>query len=107
MELVDSILNSSVIKPIIIIQADEGPYPRNYDYKDIQDMSRSDLRQKFAILNALYLPDVKNTQLYADMSPVNTFRFVLDHYFGADFKLLPDEEYTLNDVDITDKVHQQ
>ncbi len=107
MELVDVLLDSSGIKPIIIIQADEGPYPANYDFKHIEDMPRNKLRQKFAILNALYLPDVQNPPLYADMSPVNTFRFVLNLYFGTDFRILPDKEYTLNDLDITDKVHQR
>jgi Sulfatase len=107
MELVDILLNSSTVKPIIIIQADEGPYPKNYNHKNLLELSNEALKQKFGILNALYLPDMPKTALYADMSPVNTFRIVLDHYFGTDFRLLPDKEYTLNDLDITDKVHQR
>ena len=105
MKLVDVLLNSSTLKPIIIIQADEGPYPKNYNHKNLLELSSEALKQKFGILNALYLPDIPNTALYEDMSPVNTFRIVLDHYFGADFRLLPDREYTLSDQDITDKVH--
>lgn len=107
MELVDILLNSSAIKPIIIIQADEGPYPKNYDYKNISELSSEELKQKFAILNALYLPEIQNPPLYADMSPVNTFRLVLNLYFGTDFRILADKEYTLNDLDITDKVRQR
>ncbi|HEX9666169.1 MAG TPA: sulfatase-like hydrolase/transferase [Thermodesulfobacteriota bacterium] len=107
MDLVDILLNSSARKPIIIIQADEGPYPENYDYKNILELSSEALKQKFGILNALYLPDISNTALYADMSPVNTFRLVLNLYFGTDFSILPDKEYTLNDLDITDKVRQR
>ena len=107
MELVDILLKSSPIKPIIIIQADEGPYPENYNHKNLLELSSEALRQKFGILNALYLPDVADTVLYADMSPVNTFRLVLNLYFGTDFGLLPDREYTLNNLDITDKVRQR
>lgn len=107
MKLVDVLLNSSTLKPIIIIQADEGPYPKNYNHKNLLELSGEALKQKFGILNALYLPEILNTALYEDMSPVNTFRIVLDHYFGADFRLLPDREYTLSHQDITDKVHQR
>ncbi len=107
MELVDTLLNSSAKKPIIIIQSDEGPYPPGYNHKNILELSSEALRQKFAILNALYLPDMPEAVLYEDMSPVNTFRVVLNFYFGTNFRILPDKEYTENDLDITNKVHQR
>lgn len=109
-ELVDSLLNSPGKKPIIVIQSDEGPYPPNYDHRKVQDLSSQRLRQKFAILNALYLPDLPerpDNGLYPDMSPVNSFRLVLNLYFGTDFSLLPDKEYTKDGVDITDRVNQR
>lgn len=41
------------------------------------------------ILNALYLPGVA-APLYDSITPVNTFRVVLDAYFGQHLPLLTD-----------------
>jgi hypothetical protein len=45
------------------------------------------------ILNAYYLPGGKSAGLYPTISPVNSFRYVLNHYFGTKFPLLPDTCY--------------
>ena len=47
---------------------------------------------KFKILNAYYLPG-HNDLLYPTISPVNTFRLILDTYLGADYPLLNDTSY--------------
>jgi hypothetical protein len=79
--------------PIIVLQADEGPHPRGLladpdGYRWV-DADVDEQREKLAILTALFLPgsdrDVPET-----LSPVNTFRLVLDIYHGTDFGLLPD-----------------
>jgi hypothetical protein len=44
------------------------------------------------ILNAYYLPGHAD-QLYTSISPVNTFRVVLNSYFGTNFPLLEDVSY--------------
>lgn len=65
--------------PVIIVQGDHGPWLQ----------SGSD---QFKILNAYYLPG-HNDLLYPSISPVNTFRLVLDAYLGASYPLLDDTSY--------------
>ena len=79
-------------------------------YPDPSDLSIADLKQKFGILNAFYLPEVDNDILYPTITPVNTFRVVFNLYFDADFELLPDENYATNYrninsfIGVTDKI---
>lgn len=97
-------------RPIIIIQADEGPYPPPYSRDTIHyDWSTATLDQlevKFGILNAMLLPGVDPEVVYPTISSVNTFRLLFDQYFGADLPLLPDRIYTsagkLRPYDLTD-----
>jgi hypothetical protein len=51
------------------------------------------LHERTAILNAYLLPENDNAMLYAEITPVNTFRIVLDQYFGVDLPLLDDRIY--------------
>ena len=48
------------------------------------------------ILNAIYLPDRENNLLYNSMSPVNTFRIILNQYYGANYNLFEDKQYYSN-----------
>jgi hypothetical protein len=91
-EVVDSLLANSPQPPVIVLQADHGIGP----WVKIEKLERNTPRiykEKFSILNAYYLPDCDYSQLYDSISPVNTFRVVLNHYFGAEFELLKDESY--------------
>ena len=48
----------------------------------------------FPILNAYLLPGVDAKQvLYPSISPVNSFRQLLNTYFGTQLDLVPDESY--------------
>jgi hypothetical protein len=79
--------------PIILIQADEGPFP-NRDYSVAwQDAPADELRVKTAILNAYYFPNGDYRLLAQDITPVNSYRVVFDTYFGAGLPLLPDRIY--------------
>ena len=78
LSIVDTILQNSARPPVIIIQGDHGLL--YYDH--------------FPILNAYYLPDGGSKALYADITPVNSFRVVFNQYFGAQLPLLPDNSYT-------------
>ena len=114
-ELVNKLLSTSEVAPIIIIQADEGPYPERYsaNYRGFNWEQATDIeiKQKMGILNAYYLPGVDRSVLYPSITPVNSFRLIFDFYFGTKLGLLPDVSYTYVDyghpyrfLDVTDKV---
>jgi len=46
----------------------------------------------FKILNAYYMPG-HTAQLYPGISPVNSFRVILNAYFNANMPLLNDQSY--------------
>ena len=60
---------------------------------DWRQASQDELREKFGILNALYLPGVTPSGLHPAMTPVNTFRIVFNAYFGTRMELLPDRSF--------------
>ncbi len=82
--VVRSIIEQSEIAPIIVIQGDHGPTgdPTN--------------EQRLAILNAYYTNEEVNGQLYSSITPVNTFRLILNAYFGATFPLIEDVSYFIH-----------
>ena len=89
-------------RPIIIVQADEGPYPARFEADQLGfDWNRAtpdELETKFGILNAFYLPDEPGPasdapEVYQRMSSVNTFRLVLGRYFGLQLPYLEDRVY--------------
>jgi len=114
--LIDELLSSSEVPPIIILQADEGPLPLRYELDEDnfrwEEATEAELREKMGILNAYYLPDVDTSVLYPSITPVNSFRVVFNLYFGADFELLEDKSYVFHSgrypykfIDVTDKVN--
>jgi hypothetical protein len=75
------IIQNSEVPPIIILQGDHG-------------VTRLDTKQaKLAILNALHLGDKGHQSLYSTISPINTFRVVLNTYFQGTFDLLEDVSF--------------
>ncbi|MBM3519892.1 MAG: hypothetical protein FJX63_03835 [Alphaproteobacteria bacterium] len=99
---VDRILARPGPRAIIILQADEGPWPEQFASNEIIALGRDaglvdwfeasadELREKTAILNALYMPKAPAEIFSPDMTPVNTFRHVLKHYFNVSIEPLPD-----------------
>lgn len=112
LELLEIIIEKSDPKPIIIIQSDEGSYPKGYSYveHDLSKYSNEIWKHKFAILNAYYFPEVDDTFLYPSITPVNTFRLIFNLYFDKNYDLLPDKHYKTNYanfyrfLDVTDKI---
>jgi hypothetical protein len=77
-------VQDSRIPPVIIVQGDHGPLP---------DLTEEP-SQRLPILNAYYLPGVEmDSMLYPSISPVNSFRVVLNSYFGQNLPLLEDQSY--------------
>jgi hypothetical protein len=101
-ELVDKLLDAPEDRqPVVILQADEGPYP-SFGWlapKPWWKTSDANLRTKFRILTALRMPGVKDTGVYPELSPVNIFRVVFNAYFDAGLPMLPDESYVPTDKD--------
>jgi phosphoglycerol transferase MdoB-like AlkP superfamily enzyme len=94
MQTIDDILANSETTPIIIIQGDHsskvfsGPEPDTTTRRKLL----------LPILNAYLLPEGGSAEMYASITPVNSFRFVLNRYFGTQIELLPDESYLLKSV---------
>jgi hypothetical protein len=103
---IDRILATSPEPPIIIVQSDHG----SELYLDRRSIDNSDVTERMTILNAYYFPDGRYDELYQTISPVNSFRVVLNTFFGAGLELLPDKSYfstwpdPYNFVDVTAKV---
>lgn len=85
---VAEILARSEISPIIIIQGDHGPGAFLKVTK-----SDSNLKERFGILNALHLPGDVSFDLDPSLSPVNTFRIVLNEYFEGELEMLTSESF--------------
>jgi hypothetical protein len=97
LQLVGDLLDTPPAEqPIIIIQSDEGPYPGEPTMWE-QEPDPGIAQQKFDILNAYYFPGVPNTGLYPTITPVNSFRVLLNTYFSAGLAVLPDRAYTFAD----------
>jgi hypothetical protein len=89
LQAVDAILANSSRPPIIIIQGDHGPGA----HLVWSSADKSNVPERMAILNAYYFPDGDYKGLYPSISPVNSFRIVLNKYFGTNMGLLPDNHY--------------
>ena len=84
LQVIDTLQRESDEQPVIIVQGDHGPPP---------DLT-NDPAARMPILNAYYLPDIEAAEaLYPAVTPVNSFRVVLNRYFESDFPLLEDKSY--------------
>lgn len=104
-ELLRSILTQSAEPPVILLQADHGPGA----YLDWESLENSCLRERLSILNAYHLP-AANVNISANITPVNSFRLVLDAYFDTRLGALPDRSFfaiwsrPFNYQDVTDRL---
>jgi len=81
--VLDEIISKSKVPPVIIVMGDHGPAGTPGITPEM----------RMSILNAYYVNDVSKQDLYPTITPVNSFRIVLNHYFGADYPLLKDISY--------------
>lgn len=87
LDTIEHILNNSDEPPIIIIQ---GDHAMQLTRKTPPDQI---LNRPLPIFNAYYFPDQDYRNLREDIRPVNSFRVVLNQYFGIDYELLPEKSY--------------
>lgn len=95
-------IRSSDPSAVIVLQTDEGPYPKQFrgklsasHYYDPINLDLEGQRQKFGILAAYYLPGVEQqVAATAIDSSVNAFRYVLNQYLGYNLEMLPDCQFT-------------
>lgn len=118
-ELLDSLLSGpDGSDPVIILQADEGPRDDREsivspcgEVADWTEATPAQLNCAYRVLNAYYLPGVGYSDLYPEITPVNSFRLVFNLYFSANLPLLPDRSYTHPDrrrlydfIDVTERL---
>lgn len=85
-EFINAILIESTKSPIIIIQGDHGPRDFCKNEKNRRELTLS-------IINAYYLPEGGDRYLYDSITPINTFRVILNYYFKQNLPLLEDKLY--------------
>jgi len=83
---IDEIVAQSFEPPIIVLQSDHGPAQR-------PSGEFGDLQERMSILSAIHLPYGGSVLLYPEVTPVNTFRIILNHYFQTDLPLLKDKSF--------------
>lgn len=81
--LIEHFIQISQGKDIIIIQSDHA----------IADLDWTRKQDAFRNYSAFYFPDKDYSMLYKGMSNINTFRVILNKYFGQQLSLLPDKSY--------------
>jgi hypothetical protein len=99
---IDRILADSPTPPIIVVQGDHGPASKawRWMYSDEGPPATGRepgiapfFRERFGILNAYRVPPEAAARLYPSISPVNSFRVVLDACFGENLPLLADRSW--------------
>jgi hypothetical protein len=74
---------------VILLMGDHGPRSGLV----WNDVDATDHWEALGILSAYHLPGASDDLVYPELSPVNAFRLVLDHYFGTELGLLEDRNY--------------
>jgi hypothetical protein len=116
-EIIDGLLTlPEAQRPIIILQADEGPgtlenQAKRFTTWDWTRATPDDVEAKYGILNAWYVPGDRPVGLYDGQTSINTFPLLFRDYFGLDYNLLPDRVFAsrrfktnYDQIEITDLV---
>jgi hypothetical protein len=108
-ELITKIIHESKRPAIIILQGDHGTAS---ELRNHQGFENNDFKERFSIMNAYYFPDQDYSMLYPEISPVNSFKVVMNKYFDRDMKLEEDKAFygnwdqPFNLIDVTEQVRK-
>lgn len=93
----------------IIIQGDHGPGL----HFDRRSLKATDVEERFSILNAYFFPNNDYREMYPGITPVNTFRLILNMLANANLPLLADRSFfaeadaPLSFTDVTDRLENE
>ncbi|MAF80284.1 hypothetical protein CL629_04385 [bacterium] len=106
-ELTEALIEKSETEPVIVMQGDHGWRV----FADPMMMERFQLEPeqgkalRYNIFNAYYLPNKGNESLPLSMTPVNSFRTVLNYYFDQNLEFLEDIFYGVDSPDGPPRVY--
>lgn len=89
-ETISIILDNADSTPIIIIQGDHGP---GAYFDSTWSENNVCLSERTGILNAYLFPEEAIQKLYSGITPVNSFRIILNTLFLTEFEMLRDINY--------------
>lgn len=95
LNIIDHIKENSEEPPIIIVQGDHGirHMVLQREKEGRTDIPQDIFPELFSVLNVYHFPGFDYSQLDDDISPVNTFRVIFNHYFKTDFAILPNRHF--------------
>ena len=88
-QTIRAILSNSSQPPIIVLQSDHGPG----SHLHWQLISLTDVQERLSILNCYHIPNLADSMLYPGITPVNSFRVILNHLFDSGFPMMPDSSF--------------
>ncbi len=76
---------------VVVIQGDHGPAYDNVEffYGNVDDSKKCLIKERMAILNAYRFPENNAPSISSAITPVNSWRIILNHYLGTSLSILP------------------